>query len=248
MGMHNDVAFLIADEINLYEQQSTYNPNMPLRLMQYTGNIYEKLITRERKNKFGTHLIPLPAPKLVVFYNGLSDLPDETTLYLSDAFPEDKRAEADIQVRVRMVNINGGHSQSVMTVCKPLVEYSWLVDAVREREKKMEVGAAIDAALDTMPFDFLIKPFLDANRVEVKNMLLTEYNEAEAMAIAMEEARAEGLAKGLARGKKEGRSEGEKKMSRLISALLSSGRMEDIARAVSDAAYREKLYAEFNIV
>ena len=39
MGMHNDVAFLIADEINLYEQQSTYNPNMPLRLLQYTGNI-----------------------------------------------------------------------------------------------------------------------------------------------------------------------------------------------------------------
>ena len=29
LGMHNDVSFLISDEMNLYEQQSTYNPNMP---------------------------------------------------------------------------------------------------------------------------------------------------------------------------------------------------------------------------
>ena len=87
MGMHNDVAFLIADEINLYEQQSTFNPNMPLRLLQYTGNIYEKLIVLNRKNKYGRTLIPLPVPKLVVFYNGAAEQPDETTLHLSDASP-----------------------------------------------------------------------------------------------------------------------------------------------------------------
>ena len=60
MGMHNDVAFLISDEINLCEQQSTPNPNMPLRLMQYTANIYERLISLQNKNKYGTTLIRLP--------------------------------------------------------------------------------------------------------------------------------------------------------------------------------------------
>ena len=39
LGMHNDVSFLIADNMNLYEQQSTYNPNMPLRFLQYAGNL-----------------------------------------------------------------------------------------------------------------------------------------------------------------------------------------------------------------
>ena len=38
LGMHNDVSFLIADEMSLYEQQSTLNPNMPLRQLQYAGN------------------------------------------------------------------------------------------------------------------------------------------------------------------------------------------------------------------
>ena len=191
MGMHNDVAFLIADDVNLYEQQSTFNPNMPLRLMQYTGNMYEKLITLQGKNKYGRTLIPLPVPKLVVFYNGPSDKPDETILNLSDAFPEAKRGEADIEVRVRMININRGRSAGLAASCKPLEEYTWIIDRIREHEKTMELEAAIDLGLDEMPETFLIKPYLDANRVEVKKMLLTEYNEAKTMELFKEEGREE---------------------------------------------------------
>ena len=44
LGMHNDVSFLIAEDMALYEQQSTYNPNMPLRMLQYAGNLYEKYV------------------------------------------------------------------------------------------------------------------------------------------------------------------------------------------------------------
>ncbi len=33
LTMHNDVSFLIDGQMNLYEQQSSYNPNMPLRLL-----------------------------------------------------------------------------------------------------------------------------------------------------------------------------------------------------------------------
>ena len=98
MGMQDDVALLIFDELNLYEHQSSYNPNMPLRLMQYTSNIYETLITLQKKNKYGSKLIPLPVPKLVTFYNGMADKPEELILHLSDSFPEDKRDVSDIQV------------------------------------------------------------------------------------------------------------------------------------------------------
>ena len=39
LGMHNDVSFLISEEMNLFEQQSSFNPNMPLRQMQYAGRL-----------------------------------------------------------------------------------------------------------------------------------------------------------------------------------------------------------------
>ena len=70
LGMHNDVSFLIAEEMALYEQQSSYNPNIPLRMLQYSGNLYEKYIRQNKLNKYGTAVLKLPVPKLVTFYNG----------------------------------------------------------------------------------------------------------------------------------------------------------------------------------
>ena len=196
MGMHDDAALLIMNELNLYEQQSSYNPNMPLRMMQYVGNIYEALITLRKKNKFGSKLIPLPIPKLVTFYNGTTDKPEVMELNLFDAFPEDKRAESDIQVRVRMININSGKNPDMVKKCKPLEEYIWTVAAIRENLRQMKIEESIDKALNDMPEDFEIKPFLMANRVGVKKMLLTEYNETETMALFKEEGREEGLEEG----------------------------------------------------
>ena len=188
LGMHNDVSFLIAGEINLYEQQSSYNPNMPLRLLQYLGNLFEKYITERDLNKYGSTLISLPVPKLVVFYNGEKDQPDETVLRLSDAFP--KGTEADVEVVVRMINVNQGRSPQLMESCQPLKEYAWLMQMIRENikvnqdngvDKELTVMKAVDQAIEEMPKDYLLKPFLDAHRAEVQGMLLTEYNEAEAM-------------------------------------------------------------------
>ncbi|MBR0463583.1 MAG: hypothetical protein IJJ23_04265 [Clostridia bacterium] len=230
MGMHNDVAFLITDEINMFEQQSTFNPNMPLRLMQYTSNIYKKLITFWQKNKYGKTLIRLPVPKLVVFYNGTKDEPDERILSLSDAFAEEKRDDADITVRVRMININTGKSPDIVSACKPLVEYTWLVGRVRDCEKTMELDTAVDIALDEMPESFLIKTYLEANRLEVKKMLLTEYNEAKTMEMF----------------KEEGREEGQSRLSALIARLISQGRISDIEKVVSDSAFRDRMYEEFS--
>ena len=84
----------------------------------------------------------------------------------------------DIEVRVTMLNINYGKNQQLMDACEPLKEYAWLVDAVRRyQNEKMDLDAAVDAAIDEMPDDYVIKPFLLKNKAEVKSMFLTEYDE-----------------------------------------------------------------------
>ena len=40
MGMKNDLAFIIGTDLFLYEHQSTYNPNMPLRDLFYISTVY----------------------------------------------------------------------------------------------------------------------------------------------------------------------------------------------------------------
>ena len=67
MGMKNDVSFVVSDQLNLYEHQSSYNPNMPLRMLEYTGRLYSSIAEDEDANEYGTLLIDLPVPKLVVF-------------------------------------------------------------------------------------------------------------------------------------------------------------------------------------
>ena len=49
-----------------------------------------------------------------------------------------------------------------------------------------------------MPDDFIIKPFIIANRAEVKNMLFEEYDEEKYKNLFIEEGREEGREEGIA--------------------------------------------------
>ena len=105
-------------------------------------------------------------------------------------------ADADIEVRVRMININYGRSKHILDACRPLREYAWLVEEIRVNRQLAEIDEAVDKAITDMPKDFIIRPYLEEHRSEVKGMLLTEYNEVETMELFREEGREEGLTEG----------------------------------------------------
>ncbi len=214
MGMKNDTSFILSNRMSVYEHQSRYNPNMPARMLEYVGKLYSGYIAKNKYNKYGSTLIPLPIPKFVVFYNGTSEKEDEVVLRLSDAFDENYRPDADIEVRVRMLNVNYGHNAKLMDNCGPLMEYSWFVDRIRGYQKDDSLEGAMKKAIEEMPDDFRIKRFLYAHMEEIKGMLDTEYNEAEVNEAFKEEGRAEGRAEGLAEGRTE-RDDLRKEIDRL---------------------------------
>ena len=84
--MHNDISFLVDSQMTLYEQQSTWNPNMPLRGLFYFAQLYQIYLTQNDKNVISSQLVKIPTPKFVVFYNGTKDDPDSWKLKLSTAF------------------------------------------------------------------------------------------------------------------------------------------------------------------
>ena len=89
MGMKNDASFIITDIMSIYEQQATYNPNMPVRELMYAAKLYDKYIHENKLNIYGDTLIALPIPKLVVFYN-VQDNCGDRVLELKDAFQAEK--------------------------------------------------------------------------------------------------------------------------------------------------------------
>ena len=179
LGMRNDVSFIIVDELHLWEHQSTYNPNMPMRFLLYAAKLYEKYIAGSDYYPYSSVLQPAPRPKCVCFYNGTGNQPERKILRLSEAFG----GEGDIEVLVTMLNINYGKNKALMAVCEPLSEYAWLVEAIRGNQRTMRnLEAAIDAAIEEMPDEFVIKRFLLQNKAEVKGMFLTEYDQEKVLA------------------------------------------------------------------
>ena len=219
MGMKNDVALIVEDILSVYEQQSTFNPNMPIRELIYVSKLYSKYIKMNKLNIYSDSVIRLPKPKLVVFYNGTKEKED-TILRLSDSFSDNASAiEPDIAVNVKMININYGKNESLFNKCKILKEYSWFVDQIRLNSSYMEIREAVEHTLDEMPNEFSLKSYLLINKAEVTDMCITEYNEEETLQAIGNEKFAEGRAVGKEEGREEGRVEGKEE-----------GKVEDIER------------------
>ena len=191
MNMKNDTSFIISGIWNVYEHQSSFNPNMPYRMLEYIVELFSGYVKVNKLNKYGSSLMKFPIPKLVVFYNGIEEKEDEVILRLSDSFDESE-TEADIEVKVRMLNVNFGRNKAIMQACKPLEEYAWVINRIRETQKKYkEVVDAVDEVVESIPNDFVIRELLIRNRAEVYGMLDTEYNEAEIRELFMEDGRRE---------------------------------------------------------
>ena len=53
LSIRNDASFILDSYPNLYEHQSTYNPNMPLRFLIYFSNLMLEIIKDQEYDLFG---------------------------------------------------------------------------------------------------------------------------------------------------------------------------------------------------
>lgn len=127
ISMKNDVGFLIGTSINLYEQQSTWNPNMPFRMFEYISKMLTNFVedNYEQNAKYGSSPLRLPTPKCVVFYNGYKNIEnDSDVLRLSNLF--ENPSESSIECEVVLYNINDKRNKELLDSCKPLSDYASL--------------------------------------------------------------------------------------------------------------------------
>lgn len=202
--MKNDLAFVLAGTLSMYEHQSTYSPNLPVRFLIYLAQEYQTVIEQAEKSLYGTGRISLPAPQCVVFYNGTQEMPEEQTLRLSDAF-ENGEARSDVELTVRMLNINQGHNRLLMEQCRVLREYAEFVGITRAymRERK-DAEEALAEAVDYCIENGILEEFLRKNRAEVLGMLLEEFDVKKYERTLRGEGHEEGREEGLAEGREEG--------------------------------------------
>ena len=176
MGMKNDLAFIIDTNLFLYEHQSTYNPNMPLRDLFYISSEYQKLV--EHKSLYSSTQQKVPAPNFIVFYNGTVKKEDCWTNYLSEAY-ENLTGEPNLELKVITLNITEGHNKELMEQCQILREYAQYVAKVREFAGNTELNAAVELAVNECIQNNILAEFLRKHKSEVIAMSIFEYDKEE---------------------------------------------------------------------
>ena len=209
MTVKNDISFLIDGWLSLYEHQSTYNPNLPLRFLLYIAKLYSRM-TRNA-NLYGTKVIRIPPPEFLIFYNGKEELPERTVLKLSDMY-EKEDPHAGLELEAVMLNISGKNNRKLKDACRTLKDYAIYTDKVREYAEEMDLADAVERAIRECIAEDVLKDFLEKHRAEAKEMSIFEYDQEKHMRQEREEAWTEGHSAGLEEGVEKGIARGEEQM------------------------------------
>ena len=220
LTVHNDASFVVSMDsvLNIYEHQSTYNPNMPLRELIYFVTIIKKLV--ENKYLLSHKLVKIPTPKFAVFYNGDKTRPEREVLKLSDAY-ENQSDEPQLELMCTVYNINPGNNEDLKMRSQTLREYMIFVGYVNENLAKAEKGekdyeTAIRDAVNRCIAENILKNFLLERGEDVQKSMMFDLTYEKQMENAkrewyndgVEEGRAEGYSSGIAEGRASGIAEG----------------------------------------
>ena len=230
MGMKNDLAFVLETGLYLYEHQSTYNPNIPLRDLFYIANEYQTLV--DKRSLYSSSIQKIPTPKFLVFYNGEDrSVPDRQELRLSDAY-ENPTGEPALELKVTMLNINAGHNQKLMGSCHVLWEYAEYVARVRKYAAELPLDEAVEQTIGECIREGILEEFLRYNRAEVYQMSIFEYEKEEEekklRKAEYEYGREEGIKEGIKEGIREGQQEERTRWLLLLSRMTAGGDAEQI--------------------
>ena len=229
LSVQNDASFFISNYLNLYEHQSTYSPNAPLRFLIYLTNLLKTTI--RKRDLYSRKCVQIATPHFAVFYNGTEKRPEKGVLKLSDAFIN-RTDTPEIELTVTVYNINPNNNTQLLEKSEVLRSYMIFVNHVRENlehQKKIaqnapeydetayeeELEVAINEAIDYCVKHHIMEEFFRENRNEVTKSMVLDYTwerrEELIRAEEYEDGKREGLEIGRAEGEKRGRAEGERR-------------------------------------
>ena len=201
MKMRNDAAFVIDSTLNLYEQQASVNPNMPLRDLYYVTEELKKIAPAGRLHR--TTKVKIPAPHFVMFYNGAAKQPERMTYRLSELFFREEK-EPGLELVVTAVNINPGCSQELLDKCESLRGYMAFVEKVRVKlAAEVKLEEAVRQSVNECISENILEDFFREHREEIVEMGIYEFDQELHDQVLREDGEAIGMEKGIEIGRRE---------------------------------------------
>ena len=214
MKYKNDASFVFGQDLYMFEQQASMNPNMPLRFLHYVSDVYREMYPNSELHR--RTMLKIPVPHFVTFYNGRDGMnEEETVLKLSDMFNDSVSVvgtgfEPELELKVRVININpncgeesddGSPADSknrkvpeILNKCHILRDYMTFVNKVNEKKysENKNIRTAVTEAVDECIASGILSDFFTEYRDEVIDVSVYDYDEEGRMRVEREEGREEG--------------------------------------------------------
>ena len=199
---------ILFENLNLHETTEPGEQDLPLKLLWCAALLYEMYLCFCNRKNIMNEKAELPSLRLVVLHHGRNGEPANRILKLSELFAKCCwESESDLETQVHILNVNYRSGARILEECKPLRDYSFLVEAYRSgRPGKGDVRAVNDA-IDEME-EGPVRDYLKGRRSEVIGMLITEYDEERAEQRLYQKAWEDGQKDGMEAGLREGERKG----------------------------------------
>ena len=203
-GQYNDLGFTVKDRlIILVEAQSTFNPNMGIRLLMYIAKSYHDYIVENKLNIFGERLIKLPMPEFIVVDSGTAKQ-NVNEIRLSDCFEAGTTTNIELIVKViKKDNVKSGILQEYLSFCD-----MYNIN-VRGKKTAAERLSGLRQVIHECINNGILKEFFKKHQKEVEDMMMTVIPPEQALEFIKLEEYNKGVEEGEARGEARGVEIGE---------------------------------------
>ena len=203
-GQYNDLGFSVKGRlIILVEAQSTFNPNMGVRLLMYIAKSYHDYIVENKLNIFGERLIKLPMPEFIVVYSGTARQ-DVNEIRLSDCFEAGTTTNIELIVKViKKDNVKSGILQEYLSFCD-----MYNIN-VRDKKTAAERLSGLRQVIRECIKNGILREFFKKHQKEVEDMMMTVIPPEQALEFIKLEEYNKGVEEGEARGEARGVEIGE---------------------------------------
>lgn len=199
-GIYNDISVSVKDQYIVFmEAQSTWNNNMPLRLLMYIAEYYQKYVKEHDLDIYSGKAVEIPMPRFYVVYTG-AEKPKRNKITFQDIYPECTSLNLEAEI-LSLRNTEGVLAEYIALS----LNYKSRYNDLRNKQVSVEEArkTAVVETIEKFSKGFTISPYIKKNKKEVIDMLDIMYDQEYVFKTALRNARREGKAKAEKKAEKE---------------------------------------------
>ena len=205
--VYNDLGFMVGNRlIVLVEEQSSYNPNMPIRMLIYAAYTYQKYIFENELNIYASNRIKIPSADFIVLHTFDATVEQGQDMKLSDSYIE-KESEDEIRLELK-VRAAGKEIKKRSIVYEYIMFCQIYTEEIKGAATNADKLAAVRRSIKYCKEHNILRDYLEKKEAEVAKMMMSLFTQEEITDMFIKEAKNEGISMGRSEGISEGISIG----------------------------------------